>query len=52
MFVIIVGGGNTGSYLAKLLLDKGHIIKVVEERPMILEKIKVEIPPDSFHLTR
>lgn len=48
MYVIIVGGGNTGSYLAKLLLDKGHIIKVVEERPMILEKIKVEIPPDSI----
>jgi trk system potassium uptake protein TrkA len=48
MYVIIVGGGNTGSYLAKLLLDRGHTIKVVEERPAILEKIKVEIPPDSI----
>jgi trk system potassium uptake protein len=48
MYVIIVGGGNTGSYLAKLLLDRGHTIKVVEERPMILEKIKLEIPPDSI----
>ena len=48
MFVIIVGGGNTGSYLAKLLLDGGHTVKVVEERPTILEKIKVEIPPDSI----
>jgi trk/ktr system potassium uptake protein len=48
MFVIIVGGGNTGSYLAKLLLDKGHAIKVIEERPAILEKIKVEIPLDAI----
>jgi trk system potassium uptake protein TrkA len=46
MFVIIVGGGNTGSYLAKLLLDRGHTVKVIEERPMVLEKIKLEIPPD------
>jgi trk system potassium uptake protein TrkA len=48
MFVIIVGGGNTGSYLAKLLLERGHIIKVIEERPTVLEKIKTEIPPDSI----
>ncbi len=48
MFVIIVGGGNTGSYLAKLLLDRGHTVKVVEERSAILEKIKVEIPSDSI----
>jgi trk system potassium uptake protein TrkA len=46
MFVIIVGGGNTGSYLAKLLLDCGHTLKVVEERPGILEKMKNEIPED------
>jgi trk system potassium uptake protein TrkA len=48
MFVIIVGGGNTGSYLAKLLLERGHIIRVIEERPAVLEKIKTEIPPDSI----
>lgn len=48
MFVIIVGGGNTGSYLAKLLLDAGHLVKVVEERPGVLEKIKDEIPPESI----
>ena len=48
MFVIIVGGGNTGSYLAKLLLDAGHIVKVVEERPLVLEKMEGEIPPESI----
>ncbi len=48
MFVIIVGGGNTGSYLAKLLLDGGHTVKVIEERPAVLEKMKGEIPEDSI----
>jgi trk system potassium uptake protein TrkA len=48
MYVIIVGGGNTGSYLAKLLLEGGHIVKVIEERPTVLEKIKGEIPPENI----
>jgi trk system potassium uptake protein len=48
MFVIIVGGGNTGSYLAKLLLDGGHSVKVIEERPGVLEKMRSEIPLDSI----
>jgi trk system potassium uptake protein TrkA len=48
MFVVIVGGGNTGSYLAKLLLKAGHTVKVIEERPPVLEKIKGEIPAESI----
>lgn len=48
MFVVIVGGGNTGSYLAKLLLEGGHTIKVIEERPNVLEKIKGEIPVENI----
>lgn len=48
MFVIIVGGGNTGSYLAKLLLEGGHSVKVIEERPEVLEKMKEEIPSESI----
>jgi trk system potassium uptake protein len=48
MFVIIVGGGNTGSYLAKLLLEGGHSVKVIEERPNVLDKMKGEIPPDAI----
>ncbi len=48
MYVIIVGGGNTGSYLAKLLREGGHTIKVIEERPTVLEKIKTEIPVEDI----
>lgn len=48
MFVIIVGGGNTGSQLAKFLLEAGHSICVIEERPAVLEKLASEIPPDAI----
>jgi trk system potassium uptake protein TrkA len=44
MLVIIVGGGNTGSYLAGLLLEAGHQVRVIEERPALLEKLKNELP--------
>jgi trk system potassium uptake protein len=46
MFVIIVGGGNTGSQLAKFLLDAGHTIRIIDERPAVLEKLALEIPAD------
>lgn len=46
MFVIIVGGGNTGSQLAKFLLDAGHTIRVIDERPAVLEKLALEIPAE------
>ncbi len=48
MYVIVVGGGNTGSYLARFLLDAGHQIKIVEERGGILEKLKLELPPETI----
>ena len=43
MNVIVVGGGNTGSHLAKILITGGHIVHVIEERPAILEKLGQEI---------
>jgi trk system potassium uptake protein TrkA len=46
MYVIIVGGGNTGSHLAKILLEGKHIVKVIEERPALLEKLGSELPPE------
>jgi len=46
MFVIIVGGGNTGSQLAKLLIDAGHTVRVIDERPAVMEKLVTEIPQE------
>src|SRR6266545_7362685 len=46
MFVIVVGGGNTGSQLAKLLLEAGHTVHVIDERPIILEKLAMEVPQE------
>jgi trk system potassium uptake protein TrkA len=48
MFVIVVGGGNTGSQLAKLLLEAGHTVRVIDERPAVLEKLGTEIPKESI----
>ena len=48
MYVIVVGGGNTGSYLTRLLLDAGQQVTVIEERPVVLEKLKQELPIDSI----
>ena len=45
MYVIVVGGGNTGSYLTRLLLDGGQRVMVVEERPSVLESPRLELPP-------
>ena len=44
MFVIIVGGGNIGSHLAKMLLEGGHTVKVIDDRPALLEKLPKELP--------
>lgn len=47
MFVIIVGGGKTGSQLAVQLLKAGHQVKVIEDRPAVLERLKQELPPEA-----
>ncbi|HEX7556099.1 MAG TPA: TrkA family potassium uptake protein, partial [Leptolinea sp.] len=47
MFVIIIGGGKTGSQLAATLLEEKHQIRIIEERPLILEKLRSELPGNS-----
>jgi len=46
MFVIIVGGGKTGSQLASQLLSGGHQVKLIEDRPLILERLREELPSE------
>jgi trk system potassium uptake protein TrkA len=46
MFVIIVGGGKTGSNVAELLLKEKQRVVVVEHRPDIIERLRQELPPD------
>lgn len=46
MFVIIVGGGRTGSHLAQQLLDQKHEIRLIEHRPSILATLHRELPTE------
>lgn len=46
MFVIIVGGGKTGSFLAEQLLRQGHKVRLIENRPQIVERLKKEVSVD------
>ena len=48
MNVVVVGGGNTGSHLAKILIDASHTAHVIEERPSILEKLGQEISQENI----
>ena len=44
MYVIIVGGGRTGAQLASKLLEDGHEVRVIENRPSVLEHLIAELP--------
>jgi trk system potassium uptake protein TrkA len=46
MFVLIVGGGRTGSHLASLLLSQGHEVRLVEHRASILATLHRELPTE------
>ncbi len=46
MYVIIVGGGKVGSYLASILLGEGYRLKLIEVRPEQVEQLKRELPAE------
>ena len=47
MFVLVIGGGKTGSHLATQLLEQGYQVKVIEDRPAVVERLQKELPPGS-----
>jgi trk system potassium uptake protein TrkA len=49
MFVLIVGGGRTGTQLALLLLKQKYEVRVVEARPEILSRIHHELPTEVIY---
>ena len=49
MYVIIIGGGRTGSHLASLLLAQGHEIQVVEPDPEVLASVHRELPTEIIY---
>ncbi len=44
MFVIVVGGGKTGSQLTRQLIEEGHEVRLIENRPEIIERLQQELP--------
>ncbi|HEY3344829.1 MAG TPA: TrkA family potassium uptake protein [Anaerolineaceae bacterium] len=46
MFVIIVGGGKTGSQLASGLIQEGHRVRIIDDRAEIIERLRIELPSD------
>ncbi len=44
MFVLVIGGGKTGSHLASQLLDQDYQVKVIEDRPVVVERLQKELP--------
>ena len=48
MNVLIVGGGQVGSYLAALLLKEGNQVKVVEMRAKQLKALQHDLPDDRI----
>jgi len=46
MFVLIIGGGRTGTQLATMLLSQNHEVRVIEARQEILARIHRELPTE------
>ncbi len=47
MFVVIVGGGGAGAYLASRLSSEGHRVAVIDTSPDALEELSSKVPAVS-----
>lgn len=48
MKIIIIGGGQIGTYIARLLLQNGSEVRIVENRPKSIEKLLESDLPDEI----
>ncbi len=48
MYVLVTGGGKTGSRLAQLLIDGHHDVRVIEQRPAVIERLRLELPAENI----
>lgn len=48
MYVIIIGGGQVGSYVGKLLVESGIQIKIIEKREKLINGLIEEFSSDSI----
>lgn len=46
MNILIIGGGQVGSYMANLLIGAGHRVRVIEQRPTTLEHLHRDLPAE------
>lgn len=49
MFVIIVGGGRTGTQLAHMLLDQRHQVRIIDHRVDVLARLHREVPTEIIY---
>lgn len=48
MKIIIVGGGQVGSYLVSLLSSNGNEVRVIEHRETVFAKLEKELPHETL----
>jgi trk system potassium uptake protein TrkA len=49
MYIMIIGGGRTGSHLASLLALQGYEVRVIEDNPDILANLHHELPTEMIY---
>lgn len=49
MFVLIAGGGRTGTQLASFLVKQDHKVHLIEDRPELLRRLHHELPTEVVY---
>lgn len=49
MKVLIIGGGQVGEYLARLMLENGCSVKIIDNRESVIKKLKAKLPEDVIY---